>query len=49
MKRSGTRKEELLPATEELELSWHIRNYFSEFNPVDTMQRHDRYTENQIQ
>ncbi|MGB4509467.1 MAG: transcription termination factor Rho [Syntrophomonadaceae bacterium] len=38
LKRSGTRKEELLLSNEELELSWHIRNYFSEFNPVDTMQ-----------
>jgi len=38
MKRSGTRKEELLLTPEELELSWHIRNYFSECNTVDTMQ-----------
>ena len=38
LKRSGTRKEELLLSDEELELSWHLRNYFGEYNPVDTMQ-----------
>lgn len=38
VKRSGTRKEELLLTSEELELNWIIRNRVSEFNPVDTMQ-----------
>lgn len=38
VKRSGTRKEELLLTPEELELNWIIRNRVSEFNPVDTMQ-----------
>ncbi len=38
IKRSGTRKEELLLSTEELELSWIMRNTISELNPVDTMQ-----------
>jgi len=38
LKRSGTRKEELLLTEEELELSWNLRNYFSEASPVETMQ-----------
>ena len=38
LKRSSTRKEELLLNKEELELNWIIRNRVSEFNPVDSMQ-----------
>jgi len=38
LKRSSTRKEELLLTEEELELNWIIRNRVSEFNPVDSMQ-----------
>ena len=36
VKRSG-RKEELL-LSEELELMWNLRNMFSDYNPVETMQ-----------
>jgi len=38
VKRSGTRKEELLLSAEELELMWNLRNMFSDYNPVETMQ-----------
>jgi len=38
VKRSGTRREELLLSEEELELNWNLRNAFSEYNPVETMQ-----------
>jgi len=38
LKRSGTRKEELLLTPEELELNWNLRNMFSEYNQVETMQ-----------
>ncbi|NLB52696.1 MAG: transcription termination factor Rho [Syntrophomonadaceae bacterium] len=38
IKRSGTRKEELLLNEEEMELNWNLRNAFSEYNPVETMQ-----------
>ncbi len=38
VKRSGTRKEELLLSDEEMELNWNLRNAFSEYNPVETMQ-----------
>ena len=38
LKRSGTRKEELLLTGEEMELSWNLRNYFGESSPVETMQ-----------
>lgn len=38
VKRSGTRREELLLSGEELELNWNLRNAFSEYNPVETMQ-----------
>ncbi|MDD4803220.1 MAG: transcription termination factor Rho [Syntrophomonas sp.] len=38
LKRSGTRKEELLFNTEEIELMWNLRNIFSEYNSVETMQ-----------
>ncbi len=38
VKRSGTRKEELLLNEEEMELNWNLRNAFSEYNPIETMQ-----------
>jgi transcription termination factor Rho len=38
LKRSGTRKEELLLSDEEMELTWNLRNTFSDFTPVETMQ-----------
>ena len=38
LKRSGTRKEELLFNDEEMELMWNLRNTFSEYNSVETMQ-----------
>lgn len=38
LKRSGTRKEELLFTTEEMELMWNLRNAFSDYNTVETMQ-----------
>ncbi|MDO4539814.1 MAG: transcription termination factor Rho [Syntrophomonadaceae bacterium] len=38
LKRSGTRKEELLFSEEEMDLMWNMRNQFSELNSVDTMQ-----------
>ena len=38
LKRSGTRKEELLFNAEEMELMWNLRNAFSEYNSVETMQ-----------
>ncbi|HNX28148.1 MAG TPA: transcription termination factor Rho [Syntrophomonadaceae bacterium] len=38
IKRSGTRREELLLSDEEFELNWNLRNAFSEYNPVETMQ-----------
>ncbi len=38
LKRSGTRKEELLFTPEELELTWNLRNTFSDYSPVETMQ-----------
>ncbi len=38
LKRSGTRKEELLFNTEEMELMWNLRNTFSDYNSVETMQ-----------
>lgn len=38
LKRSGTRKEELLLSEEELELNWNLRKTFSEYNQVETMQ-----------
>jgi transcription termination factor Rho len=38
IKRSGTRKEELLLNNEEMELVWNLRNTFSEYTPVETMQ-----------
>lgn len=38
VKRSGTRREELLLSEEELELNWNLRNAFSEYSPVETMQ-----------
>ncbi len=38
LKRSGTRKEELLFSAEEMELMWNLRNTFSEYNSVETMQ-----------
>lgn len=38
LKRSGTRKEELLFNFEEMELMWNLRNAFSEYNSVETMQ-----------
>ncbi len=38
LKRSGTRKEELLFSREEMDLMWNLRNEFSEHNVVETMQ-----------
>lgn len=38
LKKSGTRKEELLFSEEEMELMWNLRNTFSEYNSVETMQ-----------
>ncbi|MEA1962303.1 MAG: transcription termination factor Rho [Bacillota bacterium] len=38
LKRSGTRKEELLFKEEEMKLMWSLRNTFSEQNTVETMQ-----------
>lgn len=38
LKRSGTRKEELLFNTDEMELMWNLRNTFSDYNSVETMQ-----------
>jgi len=38
LKRSGTRKEELLFNAEEMELMWNLRNTFSDYNSVETMQ-----------
>jgi transcription termination factor Rho len=38
LKRSGTRKEELLFNSDEMELMWNLRNTFSEYNSVETMQ-----------
>jgi len=38
LKRSGTRKEELLFSAEEMELMWNLRNTFSDYNSVETMQ-----------
>lgn len=38
LKKSGTRKEELLFSAEEMELMWNLRNTFSEYNAVETMQ-----------
>ncbi len=38
LKRSGTRKEELLFSQEELELTWNLRKTFSDYSPVETMQ-----------
>lgn len=37
VKRSGTRKEELLFNTEELRLMWNVRNLFSDNNVIETM------------
>lgn len=38
VKRSGTRKEELLLSQEEMELVWNLRNMFGDNNPAETMQ-----------
>lgn len=38
IKRSGTRKEELLLSPEEMELTWNLRNAFNEYTPVESMQ-----------
>lgn len=38
IKRSGTRKEELLLTDEEMELTWNLRNAFDEYTPVESMQ-----------
>ncbi|HPT69949.1 MAG TPA: transcription termination factor Rho [Syntrophomonas sp.] len=38
LKRSGTRKEELLFNADEMELMWNLRNTFSDYNSVETMQ-----------
>ncbi len=38
IKRSGTRKEELLLNREEMDLTWNLRNTFNENTPVESMQ-----------
>ncbi|MGI5920600.1 MAG: transcription termination factor Rho [Syntrophomonadaceae bacterium] len=38
LKRSGTRKEELILSPEEMKLTWNLRRTFSEHNTVETMQ-----------
>jgi transcription termination factor Rho len=38
LKRSGTRKEELLFTPEEMDLTWNLRNMFNDYNQVETMQ-----------
>ncbi len=38
LKRSGTRKEELLLNNEEMELTWNLRNTFSDYNQIESMQ-----------
>jgi len=38
LKKSGTRKEELLFSPEEMELMWNLRNTFGEYNSIETMQ-----------
>jgi transcription termination factor Rho len=38
LKRSGTRKEELLLNNEEMELTWNLRNAFSDYNQIESMQ-----------
>lgn len=38
LKRSGTRKEELLFNEEEMNLMWNLRNHFGDTNTIDTMQ-----------
>ncbi len=38
LKRSGTRKEELLLNDEEMQLAWNLRKTFSEYSQVETMQ-----------
>ncbi len=38
IKKSGTRKEELLLNKEEMELTWILRNTFNEHSPVESMQ-----------
>lgn len=38
LKRSGTRKEELLMSKEELELNWNLRKMFANYQTVETME-----------
>lgn len=38
LKRSGTRKEELLMTKEELELNWNLRRLFANYQTVETME-----------
>lgn len=38
LKRSGTRKEELLLSSEELELMWNLRRMFSSYQTIETME-----------
>lgn len=38
LKRSGTRKEELILSDQEMKLTWNLRKTFSEHNTVETMQ-----------
>jgi len=38
LKRSGTRKEELLMTKEELELNWNLRRMFANYGTVETME-----------
>ncbi|MEN6348363.1 MAG: transcription termination factor Rho [Syntrophomonas sp.] len=38
LKRSGTRKEELLLTPDEMELTWIIRNALSDYNQIESMQ-----------
>lgn len=38
LKRSGTRKEELILTAEELKLNWTLRKAFSQYNTIETME-----------
>jgi transcription termination factor Rho len=38
LKRSGTRKEELILSEDELKLTWNLRKTFSQYNTIETME-----------
>lgn len=38
LKRSGTRKEELILSEDELKLTWNLRKAFSQYNTIETME-----------